>query len=444
MMPRALHADSYGVDVKSETLSLVVLAGLCMFYMAWGIGANDSANNFGTSFGSGALSFRACCCIAAVCEFSGAVLLGSSVSKTFRKGIANIKEYEGADGRVLVLVGMTCVLFSAASWLLVSSRFGLPVSTTHSAVGGVVAFAIVSKGYGAVVWWTDPSVKFGGVGAIVISWVTSPVLSLVVAFGVFSLLQKYVLDTSKYSENKCFARAIKVAPFLMFVTAFVISLFVIYKGAKGVGLDDTELEVAIGASVGIGFVVAVLSIPAAGWIKTRLEELEAAELEAERLAGLEAGTVVRVEDVKAVVVAKKKESTMSGEKNIAAEGTHAAIMPLGAFNSSEKKSTMESKEEELAEAKKPTAVEEEISNYYPSEESTRKPSDESEPPKKLCKTERLFCGFCWITASFEALAHGGNDVANSVGPFAAVLAAYEGNLQKKTEIPVLLLFYFGG
>lgn len=328
--------NTFGVDVDTECLWLMIIAGLAMFYMAWGIGANDSANNFGTSFGSGALSFRACCCIAAVCEFSGAVLLGGNVTKTFRKGIADIKQYGGNDGRVLVLVGMTSVLFSAASWLLVSSRFGLPVSTTHSAVGGVVAFAIITKGYDSVLWWPSTG-KFGGVGGIVLSWVTSPVLSLLVAFCVFSLIKKYILE-----HANSFDRTVRTAPLITFVTAFVISLFIFYKGGKGVlddlfsysyasasggrtvsvyvrgfagavcmwksnvvacslglfsyfraistgsslkrfrtnaqvGLNETDLGTSIGISAGIAALVGLVSLPIANLIKQRIEEVEKAE-----------------------------------------------------------------------------------------------------------------------------------------------------------------------
>ena len=53
---------------------------------------------------------------------------------------------------------------------MVSSTLGLPVSTTHSIVGGVIAFAIVTKGYDAVKWTK--------VALIVASWVASPLLSM--------------------------------------------------------------------------------------------------------------------------------------------------------------------------------------------------------------------------------------------------------------------------
>ena len=70
------------------------------------------------------------------------------------------------------------------------------------------------------------------------------------------------------------------------------------------------------------------------------------------------------------------------------------------------------------------------------------PTEQPTPVGPMSKTERLFCGFCWITAVAKSLAHGGNDVANSVGPFGAVLAAEDGTLEKKSSVAVGLQFFF--
>jgi inorganic phosphate transporter, PiT family len=61
----------------------------------------------------------------------------------------------------------------------------------------------------------------------------------------------------------------------------------------------------------------------------------------------------------------------------------------------------------------------------------------------LSPTEKLWTGFCWVTASFKSLAHGGNDVANSVGPFAAVLAASGGNTSKEADVPFWVFIVAG-
>ena len=66
-------------DVEDLTY-LMVIGGLAMAYMAWGIGANDVANAFGTAIGSRSLTVTQACGVAAVCEFGGAILLGGHVS----------------------------------------------------------------------------------------------------------------------------------------------------------------------------------------------------------------------------------------------------------------------------------------------------------------------------------------------------------------------------
>lgn len=64
--------DPYTIDVL-----WIVIVGICIaFILAFGIGANDVANSFGTSVGSGVLSIRQACWLATFCEVSGAVLIG--------------------------------------------------------------------------------------------------------------------------------------------------------------------------------------------------------------------------------------------------------------------------------------------------------------------------------------------------------------------------------
>ena len=119
----------------------MVLACLFGFFMAWGIGANDVANAMGTSVGSRALTITQAICIAMIFEFAGAYLAGGEVTSTIRKGIIDAEVMAGHPE--LMVYGMLAALLAAATWLLIASIQGWPVSTTHSIVGAIVGFAAV-------------------------------------------------------------------------------------------------------------------------------------------------------------------------------------------------------------------------------------------------------------------------------------------------------------
>ena len=150
-------------------LALAIAFGL---FMAWGIGANDVANAMGTSVGSGAITIKQAVLIAAIFEFAGAFLAGGQVTKTIRKGIVDADLLSSTPE--LLVFGMLAALLSAGIWLLVASRFGWPVSTTHTIVGAIVGFAAVGIGFEAVKW--------GKVGTIVMSWVVSPALAGAISY----------------------------------------------------------------------------------------------------------------------------------------------------------------------------------------------------------------------------------------------------------------------
>ncbi len=150
-------------------LAAAIVAGL---YMAWAIGANDVANSMGTSVGSGAITVGGAIVIAGTFEFLGAFLAGGEVTSTIRKGIIDAEALD--DDPDLLVVGMLSALLAAAAWLTVASRFGWPVSTTHSIVGAIIGFAVVAIGVEAVHWWD--------VATIAASWVVTPVLAGAIAF----------------------------------------------------------------------------------------------------------------------------------------------------------------------------------------------------------------------------------------------------------------------
>jgi len=204
-----------------EQVVYVVLAAIFGVFMAWGIGANDVANAMATSVGAKALTIRQAIFVAATFEFLGAVLAGGEVTSTIRKGIIDASLLSGTPETLIY--GMLASLLAAGTWLLVASRNGWPVSTTHSIVGAIVGFAAVGVGIDAVHW--------GKVGTIVMSWVVSPLMAGFIAYLVFQSVQVLILR-----REDPLARAKRYVPVYIFLAAFTITLMTILKGLKHVGL----------------------------------------------------------------------------------------------------------------------------------------------------------------------------------------------------------------
>jgi len=225
-------------------VTFLVLACVFGLFMAWGIGANDVANAMGTSVGSGAITIKQAIIIAAIFEFAGAFLAGGQVTKTIRKGIVDTGMISGNPE--LLVYGMLAALLAAGIWLLVASRFGWPVSTTHTIVGAIVGFAAVGIGMDAVKW---PKV-----GSIVASWVVSPALAGIISYWLFRSVQKFILNTKHPFRN-----AKKYVPYYIFLTGFIIALVTMFKGLKHVGLETTPLQ-NYGMAFIVGLIIMAISI----------------------------------------------------------------------------------------------------------------------------------------------------------------------------------------
>jgi PiT family inorganic phosphate transporter len=231
------------MDAQVIYISLAALFGI---FMAWGIGANDVANAMATSVGSKALTIRQAILVAAVFEFLGAVLAGGEVTSTIRKGIVDTNLL--GDQPELLVYGMLAALAAAGTWLLVASKNGWPVSTTHSIVGAIVGFAAVGIGIEAVQW--------GQVGSIVMSWVVSPLTAGLIAFLIYQSVLALILR-----HEDPLARAMRFVPVYIFLAAFTITLVTILKGLKHVGLAmsvTSSYLLATAIAMGIAVVGAVI------------------------------------------------------------------------------------------------------------------------------------------------------------------------------------------
>jgi PiT family inorganic phosphate transporter len=300
------------LDSFTIFLALAVALGL---FMAWNIGANDVANAMGTSVGSGALTLRQAILVAAIFEFGGAVLVGAHVTETIKGGIIPPEPF-AADPRVF-MYGMASALAGAAAWLLIATMLGLPVSTTHSIVGAIVGFGLVTVGWAEVQWHT--------LGPIVISWVVSPLCGAVLAYLTFSFIRRKII-----LADEPYAATVQWAPQLIALVGFTLGLSILYKGLANLNLN---LPFALAGPLCL-LIGGVLGLAMRIWLSRR-----------------------------------------------------------------------------------------------------RAPEGFS-----VTSVERLFAGLQVVTACYVAFAHGANDVANAIGPMAAIVQVWqEGSMAARAPVPIWVL-----
>ena len=224
---------------------ILIIGYIFGFYMAWNIGANDVANSMASAVGAKAITIRQAVFIAGVLNVLGAVFIGSHVTNTIRKGIVSTDIM--ADPQV-ALIGALAALLAAALWVSFATWKSLPVSTTHSIVGAMIGFGIMAGGF-AVINWSK-------LAAVVLSWVISPVFSLIIAFVMFKIIVKAIL-----AAKRSFDRALKLSPAFIGLAVFIIVLSFLFKTPLGkkLAIDSwTALLVAFIFAILLGYAGMVL------------------------------------------------------------------------------------------------------------------------------------------------------------------------------------------
>jgi PiT family inorganic phosphate transporter len=236
------------MDHQTIIFILAIVFGLLM---ACGIGANDVANAMGTSVGSKVFTLRQAIVVAMIFEFLGAFLAGGEVTNTISKGIADLHFfYNQID---VFIYGMLAALLASGIWLIVASYYGWPVSTTHSMIGSIVGFSVMSVGSQAIYW--------SQLSSIIASWLISPFIGGIVSFIVFTSIQKLIIRT-----DEPFINAKKYVPFYVFIMGCGISLITLVTGLKHVGIHIENSDCAL-ISLAFGFLLFLISKLALSRIK---------------------------------------------------------------------------------------------------------------------------------------------------------------------------------
>jgi sodium-dependent phosphate transporter len=422
---------------KDQWTWLLVCAGLLAVCAAWGIGANDVANAFATSVGSGALTVKNAIILGAILEPLGAVLLGGKVMETMRKGISDYQCYQ--DNPALLMYGMTCVIMAVAVWLAVATYLKMPVSTTHSAVGGVIGMTLMTRGRGCVTWNYRPNQyciksnqnNYGdcqittmgwddfpwldGVAEIVASWLISPIFS-----GICASILYFVTRYGVMERSNSYHLVLVLFPFIVGFTCWVNYIYIVLKGASAweedlhtVGQNREADEGNLGPVAAWGGLFAAIGVG----VTACLEYFIVKEINRK----VEAGTLLTQEQIHGQAAAQDAENAADGEKADTAapvEKEEAATNNGGVFGFIKESMGVNA----LACVNEGTG--DGNSEYVKRIHSNTKYYDP--------KTEEVFKYVQVFTAMVDSFSHGANDVANAMGPFAAVYFAWkDGYVDKK-------------
>ncbi|WP_377293039.1 inorganic phosphate transporter [Rhizobium sp. SG2393] len=203
-------------------------------YMAINIGANDVTNNVGAAVGSRAMSLGTALAIAAVFDTAGALIAGHSVIDTIATGIVDPERMPSDLAYAKVMIA---ALLSAALVVNIATWASAPVSTTHAIVGGVAGAGMVATGASALHWKS--------IGAVVVSWITSPLFGAFFAIGLLVFVQSAML----YREDKITA-ARRWVPVLLAVMVGTFTAYLMLVGA-GQMLSITGFQaLSIGLMIG--------------------------------------------------------------------------------------------------------------------------------------------------------------------------------------------------
>eukprot|EP00898_Chlorokybus_atmophyticus_P000453 jgi/Chlat1/1408/Chrsp12S00101 len=416
------------------------------FISAFGIGANDIANAFASSVGSKALTMPQVILIGAVCEFTGAILLGASVTDTIKSKIAKPEAFAATPE--LLMYGFLCVLIAAAFWDNLASHLGLPVSTTHTTVGGTVGMAIVLRGFNAVIWSKKKSSfpKFDGMSAIFASWGTSPLLA-----GVFTVVLYGFTRTVILRSKDSFRRAFYILPIFVGLTFFIVTFFIIQTGNKNATWNTPVANgkaVWISVIVAVGFAILTL-VAVMPFLKRSLEREDAilqdmANKRIEEAKGLdtEKGATVAAPDGEHAQSVEALSKTAAGQRQLDVDIANFG----GGFHFPGEKAVSRCfsglRDSKLGQ----NLVMRTLffgANYKIHDDISKDPTTEriwAQAEVFDYKTERMFRYLQVFSAMVMSFAHGSNDVANAIGPYTAIYQIWRtGVVSSKSSVPTWIL-----
>lgn len=423
------------------------------FWFSFGIGANDVANSFGTSVGSGAFTLRRAVLVASVCELSGAVTLGRGVSDTIVRQISHLDEAgcwnctsAGSPGAMLFMLGMACALLSGMLFMLSATFFGMPVSTTHAIVGAVLGMTVVGAGSACVSW------GYPGLLTIVASWFVSPLLA-----GILSAAMHLVVQMVVFKAQNPFKVAMRALPLLYGASVGIVLSLVLIK-AEPTHAWPAWLTAVVALAVAVAVVAAVqlLLVPqlrqnihswGPGRVGSAPSDLTAREAAASpepktSVLPYEPGLNSDGSELTGLLQQDRQQRTTTDASESWVLSVDSALNSIGdmqlLYTEPSAAASTDAQEISLATPSNEPATDQITGHPQLSTPPSTLTTGEHHDPqgqhhhpcdqaRQAAAAEQVFLYLQVLTACLKSFAHGANDTANAAGPFAAVQSLYLSN-----------------
>lgn len=454
---------------------LLAVGTIFAFLDAWNIGANDVANSWASSVSSRSVTYLQAMFGATIMEFTGALGVGGRVADTIRTKVVDTKAFAAQPG--LLMLGMVCAVIASSLYLTMATKFGMPVSTTHSILGGVLGMGIGALGGKGVTWVgytkTGALDLKQGVVQVFLAWIIAPVLSGAFAAIIFLITKYGVLLRSNPA-----AKGLFLVPIYFWLTSSLIVMLLIWKGGDyKIELTEAQIPgVIVGAGAGFALLITIFLVPwmyrvvikedwqlkswqiiqgplllrrgevppppenFTGVVRNYYEgHLTREELEARRGRN---NNAVGNDDIEAQPDLQEKKAVSEISDEEVPKSTHKSLIgpkPEGAWYSPSvafwwlKWAVLRGVDQDVVSSQSEKSV---IAGDVEEIHARARHFDN--------KAEFLYTFLQVMTAAAASFTHGANDVANAVGPYASIYQIWKTEtIPKKAEVPRWILA-FGG
>lgn len=180
--------------MEGEILIIAIVMVVLALYFDFTNGFYDAANQVATIITSNTLSPRSALLTAAVANFIGAYFLGTTVAQTLGRGIVDPSLFETGKEGVYIIIA---ALLGATTWNIATWWFGMPSSSSHALIGGLIGSFMIG--------WGPAPIDWPNVSKIIAIMILSPV----VGFFCCLLFTKLTLTFSQWATpnvNRIFKR----------------------------------------------------------------------------------------------------------------------------------------------------------------------------------------------------------------------------------------------